>query len=104
MREAQVFVTVADLRSVGKAARLLMIDPSTASKMLRNLERDLGCRLVDRTTGHVKGLTPAGVVALEHCRRMLQESAHLLAACEGFGSEPGMRRDSADGPVAAVSA
>ena len=71
-----VLCSVADERSINGAARALDIAPSTAWRRLQQLERDLQCRLVERTPTQVR-LTQAGREALRHGRDLLQ-SARML--------------------------
>lgn len=57
--EVEAFLTVAELKSFGKAARELGIAQSTVSRRITNLEARLGHQLVLRTTRKV-ALTDAG--------------------------------------------
>lgn len=48
--EMQVFVRVVEAGSFSKAARLLMMTPSTVSKLIGRIEERLGVRLIERST------------------------------------------------------
>lgn len=60
LRQLRYFRAVAELRSVSKAARVLHITQPSLSRTVMDLERELGCRLLERTSRGVE-LTPAGV-------------------------------------------
>jgi DNA-binding transcriptional LysR family regulator len=72
-----VFVEVATQRSFRAAAQRLYMDPSTASKLVRQLEAEVGHQLLHRTTRDVR-LTEQGEAALVVARRLLRESARLI--------------------------
>ena len=69
------FVTVADERHFGKAARTLYVSQAQLSKRIRDLESDLGVILFNRTTRSVEP-TELGAEVLEEARQVL---AHLDA-------------------------
>jgi DNA-binding transcriptional LysR family regulator len=48
--EMQVFVRVVEAGSFSEAARLLMMTPSTVSKLISRIEERLGVRLIERST------------------------------------------------------
>jgi LysR family carnitine catabolism transcriptional activator len=75
------FVAVATHRSFRKAAERLYMDASTASKLVRQLERELGQPLLTRTTREVR-LTPEGEAALTVAKRLLRESERLVTAVQ----------------------
>lgn len=66
----QLFVAVAELGSIGRAAEHEYIAASAVSKRLSDLEATLGAPLLSR---HARGvvLTPAGESLLHHARSML---------------------------------
>lgn len=68
----QVFSVVAEQTSFVKAARLLGISQTKASRVISELEIDLKTRLFSRTTQHVE-LTVAGATYLIRCNRALDE-------------------------------
>lgn len=67
-----IFASVAESRSFSAAGRRLGISPSGASKAITRLEKELGVRLLSRTTRSVK-LTEDGAAYFDHCRRILAE-------------------------------
>lgn len=68
----RVLVEVAHAGSLAAAARHMSFTPSALSQQLTKLERELGCRLVDRTPGGIR-MTAIGQVLLEHGERVLGE-------------------------------
>lgn len=77
LRGISVFVAVAKLRSVSHAAVALQMPKSTVSRRVSALERDIGLRLLKRTTKKVE-LTDEGQNYFLRCQRIIEEaeSAH----------------------------
>jgi DNA-binding transcriptional LysR family regulator len=71
-------VTLADELHFGRAAAREHIVQSALSQQIQRLERELGVRLLERTTHHVR-LTPAGAALLVEARQIL---AHTERAAE----------------------
>lgn len=67
-----VFAEIADGNSLAQAARQLQIAPMSATRRLSALEKDLGVRLVHRTT-RALALTAEGQSFLPHARALLAE-------------------------------
>ncbi|MEZ4240274.1 MAG: LysR family transcriptional regulator [Myxococcota bacterium] len=67
--------------SINGAARALQIAPSTAWRRLQQLEEDLGCALLERSTAHVR-LTQAGHEAARHGEQLLQGADALRDAAQ----------------------
>ena len=67
-----VFVRIGETRSFTLAARRIGITPSAASKSVSRLERELGVRLVNRTTRTVS-LTSDGASFFIRCRQILAD-------------------------------
>jgi molybdate transport repressor ModE-like protein len=67
-----VLAEVAHAGSIASAARRLAFTPSAVSQQIGKLERDLGCRLLER---HPRGvtLTPAGQALLSHAETVTGE-------------------------------
>ena len=62
-----MFLTVAEERSFTKAAKRLSITPSAVSHAMRDLEEEIGVRLLSRTTRSVAPTVPG-----EHLRKRVQ--------------------------------
>jgi DNA-binding transcriptional LysR family regulator len=75
------FLSVVDTGGFASAARKLEVSPSVVTRMVGELEDDLGVRLLTRTTRIVR-VTDAGADYAESCRRILSdlEEANLAVA------------------------
>lgn len=82
LRQLRYFVTLAEELHFGRAAAREHIVQSALSQQIQRLERELGVRLLERTTHHVL-LTPAGVAMLVEARQIL---AHTERAAEAARS------------------
>ncbi|OKJ72781.1 LysR family transcriptional regulator [Streptomyces sp. CB02460] len=70
LRQLEYFVAVAEEQNFTRAAERVHISQSGVSAQIRQLERELGAELFDRTARTVT-LTVAGKAALEHARAAL---------------------------------
>ncbi|MEV0239344.1 LysR substrate-binding domain-containing protein [Streptomyces sp. NPDC050674] len=70
LRQLEYFVAVAEERNFTRAAERVHISQSGVSAQIRQLERELGAELFDRS-GRTATLTPAGRAALDHARAAL---------------------------------
>ena len=71
LRQLEVFVTVARVRNITRAAGMLDLTPSPVSRTVRELERGLGRRLFDREY-HELVMTRAGQELLPKALEMLR--------------------------------
>jgi DNA-binding transcriptional LysR family regulator len=76
LRQLEYLVAVAEEASFTRAAGRVHISQSGVSAQVRQLERELGATLVDRSSRAVR-LTDAGTAALPHARAALAAAAAL---------------------------
>ena len=88
LNDIALFVEVARRGSFSLSAAALGVPPSTLSRRVSELERDLGMPLLKRSTRKI-GLTEAGALYFERCRDLIDEArvAHeqlqASSACPG---------------------
>lgn len=87
LNDTLIFVKVVEQGSFTAAARLLGQPKTTVSRKVQELESRLGARLLHRTTRSL-GLTEAGTVYYEHCKRIAQELEHAESAVSQLQSGP----------------
>jgi DNA-binding transcriptional LysR family regulator len=81
LRQLEYFVAVAEEANFTRAAERVRISQSGVSAQIRQLERELGAELFDRSTRTAR-LTVAGHAVLEHARATLA-SADAIAQAAG---------------------
>lgn len=86
IRELECFIALADELHFGRAGERLYVSQSRVSQLLRDLERRIGTRLVERSSRRVR-LTPAGTRFL----------AELRPAYEALSATVDAARESARG-------
>ena len=77
---------IAQTNSVSRAAELNGISQSAASQLLRQLEKQLGVDLIDRSTRPVK-LTSAGKLYSEACRDIVRRYGEMESQLEALRKE-----------------
>src|SRR6202522_1792456 len=85
LRQLRYFVTLAEELHFGRAAEREHIVQSALSQQLQRLERELGVRLLERSTHHVS-LTAAGVVFLAEARQILVRAERAAEAARNTGA------------------
>jgi len=83
----QAFVAVAEAGGFAPAAKRLHLANSVISKRIKDLEDDLGVRLLHRTTRRVS-LTDAGYRYFDHARRMIHELAEVEEQLRAQNEKP----------------
>ncbi|MGW9403300.1 LysR substrate-binding domain-containing protein [Arthrobacter sp. NPDC055585] len=78
MRQLNYFIAVAEERHFGRAAKRLHMAQPPLSQQIRQLEEQLGVRLLNRTTRRVD-LTAAGQLLLDRGRQIVNDVAALEA-------------------------
>lgn len=82
-----IFAAVVEARGFSEAARRLGLSKSVVSKQVTRLEKNVGARLLHRTTRSMS-LTEAGAVFYEHCARIVEEQAQARLAVGRFHAGP----------------
>ena len=82
--DLNLFLRVLDSGSISAAARALNLSVAVASQRLKRLERDLGVRLLHRTTRQLS-VTPEGAALAEHGRVLADEIETLTAGLRQAG-------------------
>lgn len=85
LRAARYLVAVAEYGTLSRAAEALFLGQSALSRAMRNLERDLGVALFDRSGSRLR-LTEAGRAAEATARRMLVELDRARSRVEAVSS------------------
>src|SRR5262245_41650315 len=83
-RQLRAFVTLARTGSFTVAARRLFLSQSAVSHSMKALEREVGCRLLDRL-GKKIALTQAGEQLLHHAEKILGEMIEARTSLERLG-------------------
>jgi len=86
LRQLQVFRAVARLRSFSRAGDEIGLTQPAVSRCVRELEAELGTRLLDRTTREVE-LTPVGLRFAGQLLRLLDELQLLLEEARKEGEQ-----------------
>ena len=76
-KQVQAFVAVASTNSFSRAAEQLGVAQSRISNLIRDLEKELGVRLFDRTTRRME-LTAAGREFRPHGEKLIADLKHAV--------------------------
>lgn len=68
IKDLKIFQTIAEEKSIAKASRILYMTPQGISKIVKNLEQEMGCRLFLRNKSGME-LTESGERFLEYAKK-----------------------------------
>ncbi len=83
IRQLRFFVSLAEELHFGCFAELQHIAQSAVSELMRRLEQDLGVKLFERSSRHVR-LTPAGRALLPEVRTVLKQLDVIEAMAQNW--------------------
>lgn len=86
LRQLRVFVAVAQQGSFSQAGQVIGLSQSAVSHSVKELESEMGIRLLDRTTREVV-LTEAGVQLASRLERLLEELNTTLLDVRSYGQQ-----------------
>ncbi|MGP3592199.1 LysR family transcriptional regulator [Vagococcus sp. WN89Y] len=86
LRQLRVFVTVAQAKSFSRAGDMIGLSQSAVSHSVKELEQQIGVRLLDRTTREVV-LTEAGQQLAARLERLLDELGSTLREAGRVGQQ-----------------
>lgn len=102
LRQLRVFLAVVRHGGFGRAGAEIGLTQSAVSRCLRELEAELGVRLVDRTTREV-GTTPEGRVLAGELERLLAELDSVLLTARSRSAQRGGQVQVACAPTLSAS-
>ncbi len=82
-----MFTRIAESGSFSKAADAMDVPRATATKLVQELEREVGVRLLQRTTRRVS-LSPEGAAYYERASRLISELDDMNESAAGAGASP----------------
>src|SRR6266478_8587374 len=86
LRHLRYFVAVAEALSFTRGAEKLHLAQPSLTRQIKDLEQEIGVRLLDRTTQQVK-LTPEGQSFLVDAKRVLELSEEIVESVRHFGRD-----------------
>ncbi|MCG7390903.1 MULTISPECIES: HTH-type transcriptional activator AaeR [Pantoea] len=87
LKGMSIFAKVVELGSFTAAARQLHLSVSSISQIVAKLEDELQIKLLNRSTRSI-GLTEAGKIYYQGCRRMLAEASQVHEQLYAFNNSP----------------
>lgn len=87
LKSMSIFAKVVELGSFTAAARQLKLSVSSISQIVAKLEDELQVKLLNRSTRSI-GLTEAGKIYFQGCRRMLAEASQVHEQLYAFNNTP----------------
>ncbi|RRH85618.1 LysR family transcriptional regulator [Variovorax beijingensis] len=87
LQSMQIFARVVEMHSFTRAADSLFMPKSRVTRAVKDLEKFLGARLLQRTTRHIS-LTPEGTLYFEHCKRLLADIEGVESSFPGRAGQP----------------
>ncbi|WP_345828119.1 HTH-type transcriptional activator AaeR [Pantoea sp. BRR-3P] len=87
LKSMSIFAKVVELGSFTAAARQLQLSVSSISQIVAKLEDELQVKLLNRSTRSI-GLTEAGKIYYQGCRRMLAEASQVHEQLYAFNNTP----------------
>ncbi len=87
LKSMSIFAKVVELGSFTAAARQLQLSVSSISQIVARLEDELQVKLLNRSTRSL-GLTEAGKIYYQGCRRMLAEASQVHEQLYAFNNTP----------------
>lgn len=87
-QQLRVFAALAEKKNFSATARLLHMSQPTVTSLVKTLESELNCRLLDRSTKQVE-LTDAGVILERYAGQMLNLSRSLRREIEALSETIG---------------
>lgn len=87
LKSMSIFAKVVELGSFTAAARQLHLSVSSISQIVAKLEDELQVKLLNRSTRSI-GLTEAGKIYFQGCRRMLAEASQVHEQLYAFNNTP----------------
>lgn len=83
IRKLEVFCKVVELKSFTRTAEAVLLSQPTVSEHIRNLEEEIGQKLVDRLGREVEP-TPVGQLLYEYAKKILRLQQEAIQAVEQY--------------------
>lgn len=87
LKRIGVFTRVVETKSFSEAARQLGVAKSAVSKQIAQLEKEVGVRLLNRTTRSLS-LTEAGEIFYRHCAEIVNRTKIALSELREYQNQP----------------